>query len=91
MVLTSECSLHTDHNLAVSAILYRAICENPYRMAAKADLEHLRAVKLHLERDSFSGEWGSTLTSTLGTMLQIAEHLVRDGPTRVGESTANTF
>lgn len=45
-------------------------------MAAKADLEHLRAVKVHLERDSFSGEWSSTLHGTMATMIQVAEHLV---------------
>lgn len=86
-----RCSLHTDHNVAVSAVLYRAICENPHRMAAKVDLEHLRALKLHLERDSFSGEWSSTLHSTMGTMLQIAEHLVRNEPTRIDVPTGNTF
>ena len=72
--------------MAVSAILYRAICENPHRMAAKVDLEHLRAVKVHLERDSFSGEWSSTLHSTMESMTQIAEQLVRNDPTTAGSA-----
>jgi len=55
-------------------------------MAAKVDLEHLRAVKVHLERDSFSGEWSSTLHSTMESMTQIAEQLVRNDPTTAGSA-----
>lgn len=71
--------------MTVSAVLYRAIIENPQRIAAKADFEHLRAVKLHLERDSFSGEWSSTLRSVMAAMLQLAEQLVH------GESTSTSM
>lgn len=60
-------------------------------MAAKADLEHLRAVKLHLERDSFSGEWSSTLHSTMATMIQIAENLVLNQSKTDGSSTEDRF
>lgn len=83
-----RCSLHTDHYVTTSAVLFRAICENPARMAAKADLEHLRAVRLHLERDSFSGEWSSTLRGTMGSMLQIAERLVRSDGEATGSAIA---
>lgn len=60
-------------------------------MAAKADLEHLRAVKLHLERDSFSGEWSSALHGTMATMIQIAEHLVLNQSKADGTSMGDTF
>jgi hypothetical protein len=77
--------------VVVAAVIYRAICENPRRIAAKADLEHLRAVMLHIERDSFSYEWSSTLKSTMETMLQIAEELVRGDHPSIDTSTVNTF
>lgn len=69
--------------MAASAVLYRAIYENPRRIAAKADLEHLRAVILHLERDSFSCEWSSTLRSKMVEMTKVAEQLVHGGAANV--------
>lgn len=60
-------------------------------MAAKADLECLRALKVHLERDSLCGEWSSMLRSTMCKMLEIADHLVRGEPIGLDMPTVNTF
>ena len=84
-------SLNTNIYVSVSAVLYREICESPQRMAAKTDLECLRALKVHLERDSLSGEWHATLHNTMSKMLEIAEQLVRGEPAGLDMPTVNTY
>jgi len=62
--------------MAAMAVLYRNICRNPLHLAARADLEHLRACKLHLERDTPHNVTGPSLKALFDYMVTSAHDLV---------------
>ncbi|KAM5520512.1 NAD(P)-binding protein [Fusarium oxysporum f. sp. phaseoli] len=67
---------HTHNYMAAIATLYRSIARNPASFSSRSDLEHLRAGKIHLERDSSSNGTGPALSKLFHDMLSSAQHLV---------------
>ncbi|KEZ45100.1 hypothetical protein SAPIO_CDS2530 [Scedosporium apiospermum] len=69
-------SFQTTNYKAAMAVLYRNICKNPLHLSARADLEHLRACKLHLERDTPNDVIGPVLKTLFANMVVSAHDLV---------------
>lgn len=77
MVITDIISTHyspqTDYLMGAISVLYRNIFKYPHRMSAKADVEHLRAGKIHFERHASSADIITTLDKLFQAMLTSAE------------------
>lgn len=67
--------------MSAMSVLYRNIFKYPQRMSAKADVEHLRAGKIHFERHSSSAEINTTLAKMFQAMLTSAEKVTSKEPT----------
>lgn len=71
------------------SVLYRNIFKYPHRMSAKADVEHLRAGKIHFERHASSADIMATLDKLFQAMLTAAEKVTSQDPTP--DVTSNTI
>lgn len=58
------------------AVLYRSILKSPSRLSSRADLEHLRAVRIHLQRDDLQSNFSPSLRALFNNMVKSAEELV---------------
>jgi hypothetical protein len=58
------------------AILYRNMSKNPLKLSTRADLEYLRAGKIHLEQDTPKGVAGPALQMLFVDMLTSAGDIV---------------
>lgn len=67
--------------MSAISVLYRNIFKYPHRMSAKADVEHLRAGKIHFERHTGSAEILTvTLAKLFQAMLTSAERVTSNEP-----------
>lgn len=73
-------SPQTDYLMGAISVLYRNIFKYPHRMSAKADVEHLRAGKIHFERHASSADIITTLDKLFQAMLTSAEQVTSKGP-----------
>lgn len=74
-------SPQTDYLMGAISVLYRNIFKYPNRMSAKADVEHLRAGKIHFERHASSVDIISTMDKLFQAMLTSAEKVTSKDPT----------
>ncbi|RSL39572.1 hypothetical protein CEP53_013960 [Fusarium sp. AF-6] len=66
----------TTNYMAALGVLYRSISKDPLSFSARADLEHLRAGKMHLDRDIPRNTAGHALMALFENMLSTAQDLV---------------
>ena len=83
-------SPQTDYLMGAISVLYRNIFKYPHRMSAKADVEHLRAGKIHFERHASSADIVTTLDNLFQAMLTSAERVTSKDPTPEGVSSTIT-
>ncbi|RSL39474.1 hypothetical protein CEP54_016317 [Fusarium duplospermum] len=69
-------SFLTNNYMAAIAVLYRSISKNPLSFSARADLEHLRAGKIHLDLDTPSNGTVPALKALFENMLSNAQDFV---------------
>lgn len=80
-ILSANDSPQTDYLMGAISVLYRNIFKYPHRMSAKADVEHLRAGKIHFERHASSADIITTLDKLFQAMLTSAEKVTAKEPT----------
>ncbi|KAF4856171.1 putative transcriptional regulatory protein [Colletotrichum siamense] len=68
---------HSTNYMSAIAVLYRSIMRNPSDISSRADLEYLRAGKLHLEHDCPVSIAIPTVTKLFNDMLSTAEEAVQ--------------
>ncbi|KAF9875487.1 hypothetical protein CkaCkLH20_06868 [Colletotrichum karsti] len=69
-------SFHLNNYMAAIAVLYRSIMKDPANMSSRADLEYLRAGKMHLYWDMPANVSGPALKALFDNMLSSAEEMV---------------
>ncbi|CAH0015634.1 unnamed protein product [Clonostachys rhizophaga] len=75
-IKTLNNSFLTNNYMAAIAVLYRSISKNPLSFSARADLEHLRAGKIHLDLDTPSNGTVPALKALFENMLSNAQDFV---------------
>lgn len=68
---------HSTSYMSAIAVLYRSIMRNPSNISSRADLEYLRAGKLHLEHDRPINIAIPTIIKLFNDMLTTAEEAVQ--------------
>lgn len=66
--------------MSAMSVLYRNIFKFPHRMSARADVEHIRAGKIHFERHARSSDISPSLDKLIQAMLASAEDLTSETP-----------